>query len=166
MLVSNVLISLLLFSTVFAFGENQLEYSRIENPSEYILEIDDHAFFIPYEVNANVIAMDIDPELSSLLIGLDDARDSVFKIDLKHTLIDDTNNEFTILVNGIEVEYDIITDQDSSTFTFFIPEFTEEIEIIGTYVIPEFPLGPIIGFVILVSMVMIISKTKFQFFKL
>jgi predicted secreted protein with PEFG-CTERM motif len=137
----------------------------MDNPLEYILEIDEHIFSIPYKVNANVIAIAIDPELTSILIGLEDTSDSLFVIDLKHELISAPNNEFAILVNGLEVDYDIVSDSDSSTFTFVVPAFTEEVEIIGTHVIPEFPLGMIMGFFILIISVVVVSRTKIPIFR-
>jgi hypothetical protein len=137
----------------------------MDNPLEYLLEIDEHIFSIPYDVNANVIAIAIDPELTSILIGLEDTSDSFFVIDLKHELISAPNNEFAILVNGLEVDYDVVSDSDSSTFTFFVPAFTEEVEIIGTHVIPEFPLGMIMGFSILIISVVVVSRTKIPIFR-
>ena len=153
-------------STIPAFGASHPQYLEMDEPSEYVLEIDEHLFLIPYQVNAKVIAMAIDPELTSLLIGLDDTSDSIFIIDLNHELISANNNEFAILVNGLEVDYDIVSDSDSSTFTFLVPAFTEEIEIIGTHVIPEFPLGAIMGLVILISAVMLVSRVKTPVFRL
>jgi len=161
-----ILIISLFVSIIPALGESHPQYLEMDEPSEYVLEIDEQVFLIPYQVNAKVIAMAIDPELTSLLIGLDDTIDSIFIIDLNHELISTNNNEFAILVNGLEVDYDIVSDSDSSTFTFFVPEFTEEIEIIGTHVIPEFPLGTIMGLVILISAVMLASRSKTPVFRL
>ena len=160
------LIFSLFFSIIPAFGESHPEYFGIENPSEYILEIDDNVFVISYEVNAKVIAMAIDPELTSLLIGLENTSDSIFVIDLKHDLINVHNNEFAILVNGLEVDYDIVSDSDSSTLSFFVPTFTEEVEIIGTHVIPEFPIGVIMGLVMMISIVVAVSWAKIPIFRL
>ena len=156
---------LLIISFIPVFAESHPEYSGIENPSEYVLDIDEHTFAIKYEVNGDIIAMAIDPELTSLLIALENTTDSVFKIDLDHQLINAQNNEFAILVNGYEVEYEIVTDGNSSTFTFFVPQYTEEIEIIGTHVIPEFPLGAIFGLVLLITMIMVVSRTKLPIFR-
>ena len=156
---------LLLISFIPVFAESHPEYSGIENPSEYVLDIDEHTFAIKYEVNGEVIAMAIDPELTSLLIALENTSDSIFKIDLDHKLINAQNNEFAILVNGFEAEYEIVSDANSSTFTFFVPQYTEEIEIIGTHVIPEFPLGAIFGLVLLITTIMIISRTKLPIFR-
>jgi len=156
----------LFVSIIPAFGESHPEYFGIQNPSEYIIEIDDNVFVISYEVNAKVIAMAIDPELTSLLIGLENTSDSIFVIDLIHDLINVHNNEFAILVNGLEVDYDIVSDSDSSTLSFFVPTFTEEVEIIGTHVIPEFPFGVIMGLVMMVSIMVAVSRAKIPAFRL
>ena len=153
-------------SIIPVFAESHPEYSIMENPSEYTLTIDDHEFIIQYQVEANVIAMAIDAELTSLLIGIENTRDSVFVIDLQRELISAQNNEFAILVNGLEVDYDVVSDGDSSTFTFFVPEYTEEVEIIGTKVIPEFPLGVFFGLAILISSVMALTKIRTNLFRL
>ena len=134
--------------------------------SEYVLEIDEHTYSISYVVNADIIAMEIDPESRSLLIGLDNTFDSQFFIGLEHELINAQNNEFVILVDGEEVDYKMTSDSDSSTFEFFVPIGSEEVEIIGTNVIPEFPVGAIFGFVVMISVIMIFAKAKAPFFKL
>lgn len=69
-------------------------------------------------------------------------------------------------MDGVEVDYDITSDIDSSIITFFVPEFTEEIEIIGTHVIPEFPLGYLAGFLVFISLIAALPKLKIPIFKL
>lgn len=159
-------ISSLLVSMIPAFGASHPEYSGIEDPLEFILEIDENTFSILYQVSAKVIAMVIDPELTSLLIGLENTSDSIFVIDLNHELIRAHNNEFAILVNGLEVDYDIVSGSDSSTLSFFVPVFTEEVEIIGTHVIPEFSAGILIGLAVLISSVVVTSRIKNSVFRL
>ncbi len=160
------IIIILGISIIPSFGESHPEYSGITDPSEYVLQFDEHTFSIPYEVDAHVIAMEIDTELTSLLIALDSDADSIFQIDLQHKLINAQNNEFAILVNGFEVDYDIVSDADSSTLTFFVPQYTEEIEIIGTHVIPEFPFGVMAVLSTLIISVMIFSRLKLPIFRL
>ena len=157
--------ALFFFPFVLAFGDSHPEYSSMVNPSYYDLQIDDHFFSIPYEAKAGIISMDIDKEATSLLIGLVNTQDSNFKIDLPTELINESNNDFVVLVDGYEVDYEVVTDGNSSNLTFFVPEFSEEIEIIGTRVIPEFPIGAIIGFAGLIFSVMFLSKSKIQVFK-
>lgn len=157
------ILPLLIFTTpIFA----QTPSDELSNSSQYALEIDEHAYSISYVVNANVVAMDIDPESTSLLIGLDNTYDSRFFIGLEHELINAQNDEFIILVDGQETDYEISSDSDSSTFAFFVPTGTEEVEIIGTHVIPEFPIGAIFGFAVMISTIMIFTKVKAPFFKL
>src|SRR3989338_8972848 len=137
-----------------------------ESTLEYVLEIDEHTYSISYIVNADIIAMEIDPESRSLLIGLDNTFDSLFFIGLEHELINAPHNEFIILVDGEEVDYEMTSDSDSSTFEFFVPVGSEEVEIIGTTVIPEFTVGAIFGFAVMISVIMIFAKMKTPFFKL
>ena len=154
------LLLLLLFIPLSAFAESHPEYQGIENPIEYMLAIDEHLYSIPYNVDSQILEMAIDSELNSLLIGLENTKDSVFVIDLQHEIISAENNDFAILVNGYEVDYEIVSDSDSSTFSFFVPEFTEEVEIIGTHVIPEFPFGVILVFALMITIVTVFSKSK------
>ncbi|MEK6869955.1 MAG: PEFG-CTERM sorting domain-containing protein [Thermoproteota archaeon] len=158
-----LILPLLIFTTpIFA----QTPSDELSNSSQYALEIDEHAYSISYVVNANVVAMEIDPESTSLLIGLDNTYDSRFFIGLEHELINAQNDEFIILVDGQEADYEISSDSDSSTFAFFVPTGTEEVEIIGTHVIPEFPIGAIFGFAVMISTIMIFANVKAPFFKL
>ena len=158
-----LILPLLIFTTpIFA----QTPSDELSNSSQYALEIDEHAYSISYVVNANVVAMEIDPESTSLLIGLDNTYDSRFFIGLEHELINAQNDEFIILVDGQETDYEISSDLDSSTFAFFVTTGAEEVEIIGTHVIPEFPIGAIFGFAVMISTIMIFAKVKAPFFKL
>ena len=148
----------LLLAPLPAFAETPPEYTGIENPSEYVLKVDEHVYDVPYQVNADVLSMEIDPETKSLLIALENTYDSMFVIDLDSEIINANNDEFAILVNGHEVNYEMIRDANSSTFSFFVPDFTEEVEVVGTHVIPEFPIGAIMGLTILITMVILFAK--------
>ena len=108
--------------------------------------------------------MAIDKETVSLLIATENVDDSEFKIKLPKDLIRAENNEFAVLVNGFEVEYDVLDTSDSH-LSFFIPTFTEEIEIIGTYVVPEFPLGIIMLFGAISIGIILLQKSKKSLFK-
>lgn len=157
-----ILLPILIFSTpVFA----QTDMS-ISDYSQYILEIDDHSYPITYDVNADIIAMQIDSESKSLLIGLDKTYDSKFYIKLDHEMINAQNNEFVVLVNGQDTDYEITSDSTSSTLLFYVSSGDEEVEIIGTSVIPEFPIGAIFGLAIMVFSMVVFAKIKTPFFKL
>ena len=63
-----LILPILIFTTPI-FGQTPSD--DLSNSSDYVLEIDGHVYSISYVVNADIIAMEIDPESRSLLIGLD-----------------------------------------------------------------------------------------------
>ena len=141
------LITLLLFSNLSAYAES------------YSLEIDDEVYDIEYNFKGDVIAMAIDKETFSLLIATENVNDSQFQIKLPNDLIRAENNEFAVLVNGFEVDYEVMETVDRN-LTFFVPAFTEEIEIIGTFVVPEFPLGEVLVLGTISGIIIIVQKSK------
>lgn len=129
----------------------------------YQLTVDGNSFDVKYDFNGDVIAIAVDTESISLLIGTENVKDTKFQIILPKELIHADNNAFAVLVNGYEVEYTITSDEEI-TLTFFVPEFTEEIEIIGTFVVPEFPLGAILVLGSIFGIIIAVQKSKkFQF---
>ncbi len=141
------LITLLLFSNLSAYAES------------YSLEIDDVVYDIEYDFNGDVIAMAIDKETFSLLIATENVNDSQFQIKLPNDLIRAENNEFAVLVNGFEVDFEVMETVDRN-LTFFVPAFTEEIEIIGTFVVPEFPVGVVLVLGTISGIIIIVQKSK------
>ncbi|MDG7054029.1 MAG: hypothetical protein JRZ95_01730 [Nitrososphaerota archaeon] len=141
------LITLLLFSNLSAYAES------------YSLEIDNEVYDIEYDFNGDVIAMAIDKETFSLLIATENVNDSQFQIKLPTDLIRAENNEFAVLVNGFEVNYEVMETEDSN-LTFFVPAFTEEIEIIGTFVVPEFPFGTVLILGTISGIIILVQKSK------
>jgi len=146
------LVTFLLFSNLSAYAES------------YSFEIDDEVYDIEYQFNGDVIVMAIDKETFSLLIATENVDDSQFQIKLPNNLIRAENNEFAVLVNGFEVDYEVMETVDSN-LTFFVPAFTEEIEIIGTFVVPEFPLGMVLVLGTLSGIIIIVQKSKKLLFR-
>ena len=124
----------------------------------YLLSIDEHTFELEYELTGDLIAMALDQELTSLLIGIENTKDSAFSINLPQEMITSENNEFAVLVNGLEVDYELELLDNEVVLKFFVPDGTQEIEIIGTRVIPEFPFGGILGFVSMISVGILLTK--------
>ena len=146
-----------IFALVMFFSSN-LAYG-----STYSLETSDMPFEISYELNGDVIAMAVDENTTSFLIGITNVEDSNFEISLPTELISAENNEFVVLVDGIEVDYDVSTQNDAAMLQFFVPANSQEIEIIGTHVIPEFPLGALAVLATMVVIVTFMTKTgKFR----
>jgi hypothetical protein len=150
---------IILFSLSFLITENLSAFGEI-----YQLQIDDTIYDIEYEIDGDVIAMDVDKETISLLIATENVKDSEFQIILPNELILAENNEFAVLVNGFEVGYEVI-ETTNTHLTFFVPVFTEEIEIIGTFVVPEFPLGSFLVLAAIIGFIVIFQKSKNLLFK-
>jgi len=150
---------IILFSMTFLIHSNLSVYGET-----YRLEIDDKVYDIEYEINGDVIAMDVDKETISLLIATENVKDSEFQITLPNDLIRAENNEFAVLVNGFEVVYGVMR-TENSYLTFFVPVFTEEIEIIGTFVVPEFPLDSLLVLGTVIGIIVIFQKSKNFLFK-
>ncbi len=153
---------IIFFIMIFSiFLQNFLAYGE-----SYQLTVDENSFEINYSTTGKVIAMEIDKELFSLLIGLENVEmDSILEIEFTHELISVENNEFAVLVNGYEVDYEISTTDLGSKLTIPIFADTEEIEIIGTNVVPEFPLGILMVLVFTIMFVVFFSRTKIMVFK-
>ena len=145
---------ILIFVVIFLIPQNQIYASE----SKYTLNTDDQTFEISYSLEGQVIAMEIDHELNSLLIGITEVKDSSFQITFPENLISAENNDFVVLVNQVDVDYDVATQGDSSVLRFFVPVDSQEIEIVGTHVIPEFPLGTLAVLVTMIGIMTIVTK--------
>lgn len=129
------------------------------DPIKYDLDIDGKKFNLSYIFDGKLISMDIDKESKSLLIGTTDVSESQFAIYFPTELLSAKNNEFVALIDQIETDYIVTHIGDNTKISLTIPADSEEIEIIGTSVIPEFPFG-ILAVMGIVSVIAILfSKT-------
>lgn len=112
---------------------------------------------------AKIISMTPDLDAKSLIIKISTTNDGELVITLPKDVIDTDEEGFFILVDGEETAF--IEDLHDNSRTLTIPFYngSEEIEIIGTFVIPEF--GTITQFVLIIailSIIIITAKTKFR----
>jgi len=131
----------------------------------YHLEVDEHLYDLAYSLDGDMLAMAIDPELTSLLIGIENVKESQFWIQLPNELISAESNEFAILVNGLEINYEMEINQNDIVLGFYLLEGTQEIEIIGTKVIPEFPFGSILILIMMIATVTTLTKFRIRLFR-
>lgn len=123
----------------------------------YDVRVDGSSYDVRYSVDADVIAMAIDQELDSLLIGLENARDSAFVVYLPDEMISAEGDRFVILVDWVETDYEIVDLREQGQQTsvtaveFAVPDGAVEVEIIGTYVVPEFPPGALAVFGVILA---------------
>ena len=127
------------------------------------VSVDGEIFSVKYSIeNGTVTAAYIDIETKSLIIVIDSSDDGVITLTLPNSLITSDEYGYFILVDGEEADnYDESSTSSSTTLTIPFGAGTEQIEIIGSWVVPEF--GAIAGLVLAVAIISIIvlsAKTR------
>jgi len=124
---------------------------------------------IPYEVTgADVISGTIDVGETSLIIGVNAFDDGRITLDIPRSILDSKINggddDFFVLVDGEETDVDFDDGSlDSRTITISFFAGAEEIEIIGTYAVPEFgTIAAMILAVAIISIIAVSAKTKLR----
>ena len=168
--------------TSFEFGgvtdipENALEETIVEDTVEDIviedpaivdsivtattLTIQDSTDLILYEItNGKITNVIPDLDAVSLLIDIEAIDDGSITLTIPRSVLDSTINdnddEFFVLVDGEEVDFEEITTSTDRTLTIEFLAGSEQIEIIGTFVIPEF--GTIAAMILAVAIISIIA---------
>jgi len=113
----------------------------------------------------NIISITPDIDQSSLIIEIEAVDDGELTITLPRELIDAKFNgdddDFFVLVDAEEVDFDETKTDLERTLTIGFPAGTEEIEIIGTFVIPEFgTIAALILAVAIISIIAVSARTK------
>jgi len=140
------------------------EFSEIidEENLESIM-IDDQE--VGYELTgAEIIRMFPDPENKSLIIEIKTYSDGELTITLPKEVIDTDEEGFFVLVDGDETNHDALSVPGFWTLTIPFSYGSEEIEIIGTFVIPEFGTIVLLILVISISTIVVISAKNKQMF--
>jgi len=120
---------------------------------------------VNYELTcAEVLGMTPDPENKSLIIEIKTDCDGELNITLPKDVIDTDEEGSFILVDGEETKYNSISVPGYWTLTIPFSYGSEEIEIIGTYVIPEFGTIAILVLVTAISAIVVISVKNKQIF--
>ena len=139
----------------FAIEEN-------ENTSQTIT-LEDHD--VDYALTcAEIRSMTPDTEMKSLIISIKTDCDGELNITLPKDVIDTDENGFFILVDGDETNHIASSVGELWTLTIPFSYGSEEIEIIGTYVIPEFGTIAALVLVLAISSIIIISAKNKQIF--
>jgi hypothetical protein len=109
--------------------------------------------------NGNVKSMEIDPAFHSLMITVEtELVNGKLQITLDRDLIDSKiegkDDHFIVFVDGDEGFYDeIASTPKERTLEIVVPNGTTDIEVVGTQVIPEFPVAMLIIAAVFTSMI-------------
>ena len=147
------------FETSTTFGYGTLEYIEEPQPQASLADI-------TYEIfGGEVDSISNDPEALSITLDLINADGGEIVLTLPRDVIDSSidgvDEVFFVLVDGYETEYtEVATDLDRTLTIPFVAE-ASSIEIIGTYVIPEFgTIAMMILAVAIISMVVVTKKAR------
>ena len=122
-------------------------------------------FDVEYTIKGGSLEdMKIDSENFSLIVEIESTDEGNITLELPREFIgaekqDGKDDIFIILIDGIEVSYEeSVVHNDSRIITIGFEEGDSEIQIIGTYAIPEF--GAIIMIVMTIAMIFVILVSK------
>ena len=140
---------------------NDFGLSSVDTLGDYsTITIEENDLF--YKITGGQVLKIIpDTDSISLIIQIETFSDGDLLITLPKTVLDTSEGDFFVLVDGEETVF--YAEQTPDSWTLRIPFYngSEEIEIIGTFVIPEFGTIVIMIFVVgIISMIAISSKTK------
>lgn len=125
------------------------------------IKLSDFDHVLSYDLSsANLKNILVQPESNSLVILIDSLDDGSLSIALPRDVIDaksesGLDDSFFILVDGEEALFDETISETERIISVNFPAGTEQVEIIGTFVIPEF--GTIAIMILVVSIVSLIA---------
>lgn len=125
-------------------------------------------FKLTYGISGGVVKqVTTNTEENSLIVQIDSTSNGTLAIKLPREVIDakfgEDDDDFFVLLDGLETDFEESKTGTDRTLTIEYPDGTEEVEIIGTFVIPEF--GTLVGLILIASVVSVIaiSRTKMGF---
>ena len=154
-------------ATSFEFGgvssSNELEELDIiidSTVTATTVTVQDSKDLMYYEItNGKIINIIPDMDAKSLLIYIETTDNGSITLTIPRSVLDATINgeddEFFVLVDGEEVDFEEITTSTDRTLTIEFLAGSEQIEIIGTFVVPEF--GTIAAMILAVAIISIIA---------
>jgi hypothetical protein len=124
-------------------------------------------FDVDYTIKgATIKDMLVDPDIFALIVIIETEGDGSLTLNLPRNAIDAKTNDgnddtFIILIDGVEVPYtETTTGTESRTIRIEFEEEDSDIEIIGTFVIPEFEGITILVFIAAVIFIMFATLRK------
>jgi len=142
----------------------------IETTTIFEVSVEGYGTFdVEYTIKGGTIKdIIVDSDIFAIIVQIESTDEGTISLDLPREFIgaekqDGKDDTFIILIDGIEVAYqESVVHSDSRVITINFEEGDSDIEIIGTYVVPEF--GSIAMMILIVGIVTIIlaSRNKFQ----
>jgi len=155
-------------------AESEFSYTpkseKMETTTNFEVDAGSYGTFdVKYTIKGGTVKdMVVDSEIFALIVQIDVTDEGTISLDLPREFIgaekqngkDDT---FIILIDGVEVAYqESVVLSESRVITINFEQNDSDIEIIGTYVIPEF--GSVVMIILIVGIMatVVITRNKFQ----
>ena len=129
--------------------------------SDTMVKMGDGNGSIGYEITGGqLLSITPDVDANSLIVGIDATSDGSLTLTIPRSVADalletGEDDEFFVLVDGEEVDFSEDASSTDRTLTIAFQAGAEEIEIIGTFVVPEF--GTIAAMILAVAIISIIA---------
>ena len=119
-------------------------------------------------VEPTLSSMNINEERKSIEITMESVPERTdFWVRIPQEMLSAENENFVVLVNDVDTKYDLMKYPEDYVVGFVISETTENIEIIGTRLIPEFGvLSIMILGISILGMVYFIQRSKLRNYSL
>lgn len=147
--------------------------SSIETTTNFEVDAGSHGTFdVKYTIKGGTIKnMVVDSNSFALIVQIDATDDGTITLELPREFIgaekqDGKDDTFIILIDGIEVSYqESVVHSDSRIITINFEQGDSDIEIIGTYVVPEFSSIVMMILIIGVMITILTTRSRFQITK-
>ncbi len=131
---------------------------------------EDDKYCLVHEINGAVVkSAKVSSSDYSILLNLDTEAEGSLVLVIPRNILDaksgNDDTDFLVMIDDESANdyYEIYSDEQRRTLEIQFPEYTEQIEIIGTYAIPEFgTLTMIILTVAIASIIAISARTRFN----
>ncbi|HLC09703.1 MAG TPA: PEFG-CTERM sorting domain-containing protein [Nitrosopumilaceae archaeon] len=159
-------------------GDNRANETTFEfsgstgGPSGKTIKVVNTDFSVRYEITGGkVLGITADVEGISLLIEIETTSDGMLTIHLPRALIDaeitpgGEDDNYFVLVDGEESAdfSEVETTSDERTLKIPFTDGATEIEIIGTFIVPEFgPIAALVLAVAIISIIAVSAKTRLR----
>jgi predicted secreted protein with PEFG-CTERM motif len=133
-------------------------------PGELTARVGASNYCIPYSITgATVTGARINQATTSMTININTSSDGKLTLEIPRNVLDTKSSKdpLFVLVDGEEVESEESVTDTTRTVTIMFPNGAEEIEIVGTFAIPEFgAIAALILAVAIISIIAVSSKTR------
>ena len=148
--------------TSFGFGGSTTTPPSGGTVTDSTVSVQGSSDLIGYEITGGkLLSIMPDVDANSLIISIDATSDGSLTLTIPRSVLDAVlpdgsgDDDFFVLIDGEEVDFDETTTSTERILTIAFPAGAEEIEIIGTFVVPEF--GTIAAMILAVAIISIIA---------